>query len=175
MPRLDLVSITLTDYDKAQGIVMFNVDEESTFADQETKLTALIAGVSAVTTGSQWSRSINRIRREVSTGPAPAGAQRGSKWFVRYQDITERFDATPGSGLGDGEFNTGYGRIYSVELPTADKTAALYNDTGFWTYNRVEETPAAWHTFVEAFEDVARSTSGGRVKILDIRHANRNT
>lgn len=175
MPLLDTVSVTLYDYDNSPSVVSFTVDQEATFAAQLTKLTALVDAISGITLGQERARFVTRMVREASTGPAPVDAQRGSKWVVRFRDITERFDLTPGSGLGDGEFNPAYGKQFSLEIPTADKQASLYNRQGYWTYDRVTDSPTEWSDFVTAFEADARSVTGGRVEIIEVYHANRNS
>lgn len=101
-----------------------------------------------------------------NTPPASALAQVESAWLVTYSDTTAFFD-DPVNAIP----NEGYGRLFTVTIPTAEIGAAGRLQANSDMANLAEAGMAA---FVAAFEATARSPYGGAVNVETIRHVGRN-
>lgn len=91
-------------------------------------------------------------------------AQRERKWLITYRDVTEFLD------VGNTINNTGYGNLYTKELPTAD--ASLLPNTAT---DELDLSAGAVATFVTAFEAVENSPTGGPdIEVVSIKLVGRN-
>lgn len=90
-------------------------------------------------------------------------AQRESKWMVTLRDITQFFD------VGNTIANAGFGRLFSLELPTALLSLLAGNSP------ILSLAIPAVAAFVTALEAIAQSPTGGNeVEVVEIRHVGRN-
>lgn len=91
-------------------------------------------------------------------------AQRERKWLVTYRDNTEFLD------VGDTIENTGFGKLYNTEVPTA-KLSLL--DQKSDELDLAATGVAAWIT---AFEAAQQSPTGGNeIEVISIKHVGRST
>lgn len=101
-----------------------------------------------------------------NTPPSNALAQVESAWLVTFEDNLPFFD-DPVNAIP----NEGFGRLFTLTIPTADIAA-----TGRLATNsdmaELDETGMA--AFVTAFEALARSPYGGTVNVISIKHVGRN-
>lgn len=112
---------------------------------------------------------VRRINLTISTAESVAevtdtNAQRERKWLVTYRDNTEFLD------VADTIENTGFGKLYNVEVPCAD--LALLDQQSD-DLDLAATGVAAWIT---AFEAVQNSPSGGNeIEVISIKHVGRST
>lgn len=91
-------------------------------------------------------------------------AQRERKWLVTYRDNTEFLD------VGDTIENTGFGKLYNVEVPTA-KLSLLSAKS-----DDLDLTVVAIAAWITAFEAVQNSPTGGNdIEVISIKHVGRST
>ena len=108
--------------------------------------------------------------RIASALPAPSdkSAQRERKWLVRYRDNTQYYDF-PSTAFP----NTGYGKIFTLEIPTADQALLPAGNTD--VINPTDAGIAAAITaWIAAFEAFARSPYNGAVVVEQLVMVGRN-
>lgn len=91
-------------------------------------------------------------------------AQRERKWLVTYRDNTEFLD------VGNTIENTGYGKLFNTELPTADLSLL---DAQSDQLDLAATGVAAWITAFEAAQN--SPTGGNEIEVISIRHVGRST
>lgn len=131
-----------------------------------TEVGDLRAGIEAITLGVVADESLSVFNTSLSnTPPASPLAQIESAWLVTYEDNLPFFD-DPVNAIP----NEGYGKMFTLTIPTADIAAAgrlaLNSDEAVLT-----ETGMA--QFITAFEQTARSPYGGTVNVVSVRHVGR--
>jgi hypothetical protein len=89
--------------------------------------------------------------------PADQNAQVERKWLVTYDDITQYFDA-PINSIP----NAGFGKIFNVEIATADATLLDDNQE----FLPISSGPGL--AFASAFNTLAKSPYGGTARVLTI-------
>lgn len=102
-----------------------------------------------------------------NTPPSSPLAQVESAWLVTYEDATEFFDA-PINSIP----NEGFGRMFTLTIPTADIAAAgrlLANS------DEADLAETGMAAFVAAFENTARTPYGGAASVVKITHVGRNS
>lgn len=95
-------------------------------------------------------------------------AQREDKWLVTYRDVTQFLD------VGNTINNVGFGNLYQVEIPTADRALLEAGS------DELDITPvtgnAAALAFITAFEAVQNSPTGGNeIEVTSIRYVGRGS
>lgn len=133
-----------------------------------TEVGALRTAVEGITLGVVSDESLSVFNTNLSNVPPTSPlAQIESAWLVTYEDALPFFD-DPVNAIP----NEGYGRLFTMTIPTADIATA-----GRLAPNSDEavlsETGMA--AFVTAFEETARSPYGGTVNVISIRHVGRNS
>jgi hypothetical protein len=98
-------------------------------------------------------------------------AQREAKWLVTYRDTLQFLDA-PTNVVA----NTGYGKVFNVEIPCANLNLLTGN------VDSIDLTAGVGLAFKTAFEANARSpynhtstAASGWVELLEVRHVGRRT
>lgn len=96
-------------------------------------------------------------------------SERETKWLITYQDITQYFDDP--TNLYE---NTGFGKVFTLEIPCADLSIRLANSDEIYTKLgggvNADVTAAVVST-----ETHARSPYGGEIEVINVRSVGRNT
>lgn len=132
-----------------------------------TEVGDLREAIEGITLGNVASESLTVFDTNLTNTPATSPlAQVESAWLVTYEDTTAHFDDPV-----DAIPNEGYGRLFTLTIPTAEIATA-----GRLAPNSDEAvlTEAGMAAFVAAFEATARSPYGGAVNVVSIRHVGRN-
>lgn len=133
-----------------------------------TEVGALRTAVENITLGVVSDEALVAFDTNLSnTPPASPLAQVESGWLVRFEDNLPFFD-DPVNAIP----NEGYGRIFTLTIPTAELATAgrlLPNS------DIADLTETGMAAFVTAFEATARSPYGGTVNVVEIRHVGRNS
>jgi hypothetical protein len=128
---------------------------------------ALRTAIEGITLGTVSDEALRAFNTNLSnTPPTNPLAQVESAWLVTYEDATPFFD-DPINAIP----NEGYGRLFTLTIPTADIAAA-----GRLAPNSDEAvlTEPGMAAFVSALETTARSPYGGNIRVVSIRHVGRN-
>lgn len=96
--------------------------------------------------------------------PSNSLAQVENKWLVFYEDTTQYFDA-PVNAIP----NAGFGKIFTVEIGTADLQIAGFDNLT----ETVDLTVSPMSVFVSEFEGIGRSPYGGVVNVLSVQFVGR--
>lgn len=124
--------------------------------------------VEGITLGVVSDESLSAFNTNLSSVPPTNPlAQIESAWLVTFADVTEFFD-DPINAIP----NEGYGKLFTLTIPTADIAAAGRLQANSDLANLGESGMAA---FVAAFEQTARTPYGGRTDVISIRHVGRNS
>lgn len=127
----------------------------------------LRAAIEGITLGVVSDESLSVFTTNLSnTPPASALAQVESCWLVTYEDNLPFFD-DPTNAIP----NEGYGRLFTMTIPTAEigiATRLLANT------DQANLAEAGMLAFKTAFEETARSPYGGTVAVVRIDHVGRN-
>lgn len=130
-----------------------------------TQFGALRTAIEGITLGTVNKESLKVFDTKLSnTNPSDVNAQRERKWLVVYEDNTAFFDA-PLNAIP----NEGFGKVFNVEIPTADFTGRMISGTDLADMANTEVA-----AFVSAFEALARSPYGGAVNVLRLVGVGRN-
>lgn len=132
-----------------------------------TEVGELRTAIEGITLGVVSDEALRAFNTNLSnTPPASPLAQIESAWLVTYEDSLAFFD-DPVNAIP----NEGYGKLFTMTIPTADIAAA-----GRLAPNSDEAvlTETAMAAFVTAFEQTARSPYGGTVNVVSVRHVGRN-
>lgn len=132
-----------------------------------TEVGALRTAIENITLGVVSDERLSVFETNLSNAAATSPlAQVESCWLVIYEDVTAFFD-DPVNAIP----NEGYGRQFTLTIPTAEIGAAgrlaANSDNAVLT-----ETGIA--AFVTAFEATARTPYGGEVNVVQIKHVGRN-
>lgn len=132
-----------------------------------TEVGELRTAIEGITLGVVSDETLSVFNTNLSnTPPASALAQVESCWLVTYEDDLPFFD-DPVNAIP----NEGFGRLFTLTIPTADIAAAgrlaANSDMAILT-------EAGMAAFVTAFEQTARSPYGGTVNVVSIRFVGRN-
>lgn len=132
-----------------------------------TEVGTLRTAIDGITLGTVSDERLTVFDTNLSnTPPASPLAQIEVSWLVQYEDATAFFD-DPVNAIP----NEGFGRLFTLTIPTADIGAAgrlLPNS------DEADLTEAGMAAFVTAFETTARSPYGGEVNVVSIRFVGRN-
>lgn len=131
---------------------------------QQTLVANLMTATLPLIRGNEQQRSFNIPVRFAVTPPADVEAQREDKWLITYVDNTPFLDA-PTNAVP----NPGYGKKFTSELPTANRTGNMQAGTDI-----VDLTDGDWPAFITNFEATARSPYGGTPNIVQIKFVGRN-
>lgn len=132
-----------------------------------TEVGALRTAVDGITLGNISDESLSVFNTNLSNTPAASRwAQVENSWLVTYEDSLAFFD-DPVNAIP----NEGYGRLFTVTIPTADVDVATRLQVNSDHANLAEAGMAA---FVTQFETTARSPYGGTVNVVDIMYVGRN-
>lgn len=132
-----------------------------------TEISNFRAAVDGICLGVQSDEALRAYANDLSnTPPTDANAQIERAWLVTFEDNLPFFD-DPVNSIP----NEGFGRLFTVTIPTADIAAA-----GRLAPNSDEAvlTESGMAAFVTAFEAMARSPYGGTVNVISVRHVGRN-
>jgi len=133
-----------------------------------TEVGSLRGAIEGITLGVVSDESLSVFNTNLSnTPPTSPLAQVEAAWLVTYEDALPFFD-DPINAIP----NEGYGRLFTMTIPTADIAA-----TGRLAPNSDQAvlTESGMAAFVSAFEATARSPYGGTVNVVSIRHVGRNS
>lgn len=159
-------SLTLEDFDGEKSTTQLNPGPLTSvnYDAKRAALDSLKSAVSGITLGEMRATSFT-IKTGESTDPVTdPQAQREAKWLVTYRDNTEFLD------VGDTIENTGFGNLYSVEIPTADLDLLENNSDSL-----VLDDGGVVAAFVTAFEAFQNSPTGGNeISVVSIRHVGRS-
>lgn len=112
---------------------------------------------------------VRRVNLTISTAESVdevtnTNAQRERKWLVTYRDNTEFLD------VADTIENTGFGKLYNVEVPCAN--LALLDQKS----DELDLAAAPVASWITAFEAVQNSPTGGNeIEVISIKHVGRST
>lgn len=154
-------SFTFLDYDREVSSMQVNTGDITalTIAGALTQWGSLRNALAGITLGTISNEALNVFNTRLSNSvPADESAQRERKWLVTYEDATQFFDA-PVNAIP----NAGYGKKFSVEIPTADYDGKLLTNT-----DQADLTNTDIAAFVDAFEDLCKSPYGGAVNVLQM-------
>lgn len=163
-------SLTLHDYDGQAGIVGFNTAEitAANFAGMTSAIEDLEDAVQAVTLGLVIQNELSSIRRKANSKAKSddPNAQRGNKWMVTYMDNTAEHSA--------GVPNTGYLKIFQLEIPTADLSMRIDNENDVYDagLDPASEIPE-FITLADELNSIVRSPYGGVGLVLKIEAVTR--
>lgn len=133
-----------------------------------TEVGDLRSAIEGITLGVVSDEQLQVFNTNLSnTPPTSALAQVESCWLVQYEDNLPFFD-DPVNAIP----NEGYGRLFTVTIPTAEIATAGRLLANSDEANLAETGMAA---FVTAFEATARSPYGGTVNVVKITHVGRNS
>ena len=136
--------------------------------DLLTEVGALRTAIEGITLGNVSDESLSVFNTNLTnTPPTSPLAQVESAWLVTYEDALPFFD-DPVNAIP----NEGYGRLFTLTIPTAEIATAGRLQANSDLANLAETGMAA---FVAAFEETARSPYGGTVNVVSIRHVGRNS
>lgn len=168
MPRTT-ATVTIEDKSGQPGKVELTLNDTlAGFTNLNTiasELDALVDEIKGVISGAVRYNTITiRFDEDVT---ATAGGSRELKWLITYRDDTPFLDAVNTIS------NPGFGRLYSVTLPTVDEALI---PAGSETVNL---TAAPWNNFIADFEQVVRAPSNRSaanpvIKVVSIRKVGRN-
>ena len=135
--------------------------------DLLTEVGALRTAIEGITLGNVANESLNVFDTNLTNAAATSPlAQVESCWLVTYEDELPFFD-DPVNAIP----NEGYGRQFTLTIPTAEIATAGRVLANSDQANLAETGMAA---FVTAFEETARSPYGGTVNVIGIKHVGRN-
>lgn len=125
----------------------------------------LRTAIEGITLGNVTKESLSVFDTTLTNAtPASDLAQVEDVWVVTYEDNLPFFD-DPVNAIP----NEGFGRLFTVTIPTADKSGRMLANTDF-----ADLTNGGIAAFVTAFETTARSPYGGTVNVVSIRYGGRN-
>lgn len=132
-----------------------------------TEVGALRVAIEGITLGVVSDERLTVFDTNLSnTPPASPLAQVESCWLVTYEDDLAFFD-DPVNAIP----NEGFGRLFTMTIPTAEIATANRLIANTDQANLAEAGMAA---FVTAFEQTYRSPYGGTVNVVRIDHVGRN-
>lgn len=132
-----------------------------------TEVGQLRSAIEGITLGVVSDEALRAFNTNLSnTPPASPLAQIESAWLVTYEDVTAFFD-DPINAIP----NEGYGKLFTLTIPTADIAAA-----GRLAPNSDEAvlTEAGMAAFITAFEQTARTPYGGEANVVSVKFVGRN-
>lgn len=163
------MGFTMLDYSREKASFSFPTGDitAGTLPGTLTQVGNLRTAIEGITLGVVSDESLAVFNTNLSnTPPASPLAQIESAWLVTYEDDLDFFDA-PTNSIP----NEGFGRVFTMTIPTADIAPA-----GRLAPNSDEAvlTETAIAAFITAFEDAVHSPYGGTVNVISIRHVGRN-
>jgi hypothetical protein len=164
------LGFTLKDYSRESASFSLATGEVTAVSlpDLLTEVGALRTAVEGITLGVVTNEKLSVFDTNLSNAAATSPlAQVESAWLVVYEDILPFFD-DPVNAIP----NEGFGRQFTMTIPTAEIATATRLQTNSDLANLAEAGMAA---FVTAFEETARSPYGGTVNVIEIRHVGRNS
>jgi hypothetical protein len=125
-----------------------------------TDIADLRTAISGLIVGNQRSDKLTAYNTTLNPAlPTSTDAQVERKWLVTYTDTLPFFD-DPVNAIP----NAGYGKIFTMEIATADSTL-LENNSEFLDL----DSAGPGQDFADAFETIARSPYGGTVTVQSIQ------
>lgn len=132
-----------------------------------TEVGALRSAIEGITLGTVSNESLSVFDTPLSqTPPSDPLAHVEKAWLVTYEDTTEFFD-DPVNSIP----NEGFGRLFTLTIPTADIAAAGRLQPNSDLADLSESGMAA---FISAFETTARTPYGGQANVISVRFVGRN-
>lgn len=154
-------SFSVLDYDSEVASVGFQtgVITALNLPGVLTQFGTLRTAIGGIILGSIKSESLTAFNTNLNAiKPSDENAQRERKWLVTYADNTQYFDA-PINAIA----NAGYGKVFGIEIPTADYVGKLLPDS-----DKADLTDTDIAAFVTAFEALCKSPYGGAAKVLSM-------
>lgn len=164
----ELFSLGIRDYSKEVSTFSVRVGPvtAATLPGLLTDIDAFRTATQALILGVQARDSLIAYKTNLSNAiPTDPNAQRERKWLVTYADNTAFFDA-PTNSIP----NEGFGKIFNIEIPTANLTNVLLIDNT----DQADFTAAAWIAWIAAFEGMGRSPHGGVPEVIEAVAVGRN-
>jgi len=144
-----LASIVIEDYNGEKSSIRPNLQDAdagaTNYGSLATDLDEIKDEVLNVITGEIRYVQLGVQFPESGAAVADAQAAREGKWLVTMRDTTEYMDS------GNLINNPGYGKLFSFEIPTADRSLLTGNS------DQPDLTVAPWPDFVTAMEANVRS------------------
>lgn len=171
MAALSNYSLQYRDFSKEDSTVTYTGAQmdDANFAAQIILAHNLRSATDGITLGArQVERVVAQNLNSAQPTPTDKNAQRERKWLVVYKDTTQYYDS-PSTAFP----NTGYGKVHTVEVPTADLSllTAAHSD-------RLDADdpglPAAITAYITAFEAFQLSPYGGESEIIEMVAVGRN-
>jgi len=163
------LGFTLMDYSREKAGFSIATGEVTAVSlpDLLTEVGALRTAVEGITLGTMHKESLSVFDTTLSNiAPTSLLAQRESGWLVTYSDNLEFFD-DPINAIP----NEGYGRLFTLTIPTAEVNVATRLQLNSDMANLAEAGMAA---FITALQEAARSPYGGTITVVSIKHVGRN-
>lgn len=142
------LSILVEDYDGETSIVNINLQDMGPgvdYASLESDSSELRTAVEGLIIGEIRNYGISTKYLDSADAVSNVQAARESKWLVTYRDTTLNLLTTPSLG------NPGYNKLFSFEIPTADRTLLPANS------DELDLTDATVAPIVAALEANIRS------------------
>lgn len=161
------LGFSMLDYSREKAAFSLATGEVTALSlpDLLTEVGALRTAVEGITLGVVSDERLSVFDTNLSnTPPTSELAQVESSWLVTYEDDLPFFD-DPVNAIP----NEGFGRLFTLTIPTADIVGRLVPNTD--NANLANTQIAA---FVTAFEETARSPYGGTVNVVSIKFVGRN-
>lgn len=171
MARKRQRTLSLVDYDGQQGVIEFQMPLSEFPLVENVQWAALKDAIMDITLGTQSRETNTYYEQLVSSGTksAIATAQRQVKWLVSYEDTTEFLDS-PTNAIPNPNFR----RIFNTEIPTAKLALRTDNNEVVYSGGGIGTVDVEFAGFIQAFEAIVRSPSGGAIRIVQIKSHSRN-
>lgn len=171
MPKSATASFTIVDHGKQKAVVSVNMHNPAAGAGLdaiEADMNDIKLGIDALTTGSIRKSNLHVTADEPLTTPSTS-ASRENKWLVTYMDTTPLINFLPEIG------NQGHGKLFSFEIPCADR-AMLDSGTENLDLNDAYVATAIAHIEPNIRSPFNRAASGltPTNEIISIRFVGRN-
>lgn len=161
----NIATFTFEDYNRETSSFQINVGPLTAlnFTATRDAIDDLKNTLGGITRGAHRKTVINEQFTESVAAVTDQQAQREAKWLVTYRDNDQFLD------VGNTINNTGFGNLYSIEIPTAD-LSLLDNNS-----DELDLTVTAVADFITAFEAIQKSPTGGSdCQVVSIRHVGRS-
>ncbi len=151
------MTIQFEDYGEEKSTVTVRTPQVATLTDTYDTRDALLEAAKSAIQGVSLGKVLVVDKGYAVTYPNPPGgaasslAQRESKWYVRFRDVSNN-------------------DIGGFEIPCADLSLLDAEKRGF-----LDEDSSEWSALVSAIEAVMVSRGGNAIVLLDARHVGRNT
>lgn len=144
-------TLSIEDWDGKTGQTSINTGPitAANYTAKHAAIDAYGTAVEGIISGELRKITVTEVFAKSSDPVASSAAQRHVKWVVTYRDDTEFLD------VGDTINNVGYGRLFTIEIPTADLSLLTNNS------RLLDITGGVGLAYANAFAGVQNSPTGG--------------